>query len=120
MRIEIAICAGPRQWGDTRASWLARVPKAVRKALKTERETVSARMVKSLWYGAIRDPEHHAARDIRKASEIIAARKEALALAEKYRALVGGMNAADADFYREDIARLERVARLLCGLDRAG
>jgi hypothetical protein len=118
MRKEISIVAGPREWGDTRESWLSRVPKAVRKVLGTQKETVTFRTVRSLWYGSISDPEHHAARDIRRAAEIIKARGDALALAKKYESVIGGMNAADADFYREDIARLERVARLLCGVDR--
>ncbi|WP_316196311.1 MULTISPECIES: hypothetical protein [unclassified Bradyrhizobium] len=118
MRTEIAILAGPRRWGDTRESWLARVPRTIKEVLKTRTETVSFRMVKGLWYGEINDPEHHAARDVRRAAGIIAARNEALALAEKYRALIGGMNATDPNFYREDIARLERVARMLCGEGR--
>lgn len=115
MRKEIATLAGPRKWGDTRGSWLSRVPKAVKDALQTRVETVSARTVKSLWYGEIADPEHHAARDVRRAAEIVAARGEALALVGKYRELIGGMNAKDPDFFRAEIDRLERVARRLCG-----
>lgn len=118
MREEIGCVAGPRQWGDTRESWLSRVPREVRKLLGTPAETVSFRAVKAIWYGEISSPEHHAARDIRRAASIIEARKEARALAAKYRSLIGGMNATDPSFYSEDIARLERVARLLCGGDR--
>jgi len=91
----------------------------VKKALGTERETVSFRAVKSIWYGEITDPEHHAARDLRRAADIIAARREALELASKYQSIAGAMNASDQDFFSEDIARLERVARMLCGGDRA-
>lgn len=120
MRREIAFLAGVRGWGDTRASWLARVPREVRKALGTATETVSYRTVKSLWYGQISDPEHAAARDISRAAEIIRARQDALALAEKYQSLAGSMRGADESFYSADIARLERVARLLCGGDRPG
>ncbi|MGJ4954604.1 hypothetical protein ACQR1H_03090 [Bradyrhizobium sp. HKCCYLRH2015] len=115
MRTEISILAGPRQWGDTRESWLSRVPRAVKDTLRTRVETVSFRTVKSLWYGEISDPEHHAARDVRKAAEIMQARKDALSLVGRYRSIIGGLNAKNPDFYREDIARLERVARMLCG-----
>jgi hypothetical protein len=118
MRTEISILAGPREWGDTRGSWLARVPGAVRSALGTAKETVSCRTVKALWYGEISDPEHHAARDIRKAAELIKARGEARALAEKLHALAGGLDAADSNFYRADIARLERAIRSLGAGDR--
>ena len=78
------------------------------------------RTVKALWYGEIRDAEHHAARDLRRAAEIVKARKDALRLAEKYQTATGAMNATDPNFFSEEIARLERVARMLCALDRAG
>lgn len=120
MRNEIECVAGPRQWGDTRESWLSRVPRAVKRLLATDRETVSFRTVKSLWYGEITDNEHHAARDVRRAADIIRARKHALDLAQKYQTIIGGMSAADKDFFSEDIARLERVVRQLGGLDRPG
>ena len=115
MRNEIAVVAGPKEWGDTRGSWLARVPRAVRRALGTEKETVSHRAVRGLWYGEITDPDHHAARDVRRAAEIVKARNDAQALAAKYKTLVGAMNATNPGIYGEEIARLERVARLLCG-----
>jgi hypothetical protein len=121
VRTEITFLAGPRQWGDTRGSWLARVPKIIKRALGTEAETVSVRMVKSLWYGEISSGEHHAARDIKRAVEVIKARDEARALAEKYQSLIGGMRAAHPDTsnpYSEDIARLERIARILGGESR--
>ncbi len=54
VRNEISIVAGSREWGDTRESWLARVPRKV--------STVTFRTVKALWYGEIDDPEHWAAR----------------------------------------------------------
>lgn len=109
MRKEIAIVAGPKGWGDTRESWLARVPRKV--------PTVSFRTVKALFYGEIDDPEHWAARDIRRAAKIIEARKEASALADQYQKIAGGMRAQDQDFYSSDIDRLERLARLLGALD---
>lgn len=119
MREEISILAGPRDWGDTRESWLSRVPRAVKRALGTEGETVTYRMVKSLWYGEIKSSDHHAARDVRRAAEIIKARKEAARLATVFGTIAENMRAAHhSDQLSADIARLERVARLLGGGDR--
>jgi hypothetical protein len=112
VRKEIAIVAGPKNWDDTRESWLARVPRKV--------STVTFRTVKALWYGEIQDPMHWAARDIRRAAELIEGRRETAELAEKYQTIIGGLRAADENFYREEISRLER---LVCGMgivDRAG
>jgi hypothetical protein len=110
VRKEIAIVAGPRDWGDTRESWLARVPRKV--------QTVTFRTVKGLWYGEIIDPDHWAARDIRRAAELIEGRQEATALAAQYQKIAGGMLAQDEDFYRKEIDRLERLAGLISRLDR--
>jgi len=117
VRKEIAIVAGPKDWGDTRESWLARVPRAVCKALGTEKETVTFRTVKALFYGEIIDPNHWAARDISKAAELIEARKEASALADKYQKIAQGMRTQDEGFFGSDIDRLEHVARLLGAVD---
>lgn len=111
VRREIAIVAGPKDWGDTRESWLARVPRKV--------STVTFRTVKALWYEEIKDPTHWAARDIRRAAEIIEARKEAEQLAAKYQSISGAMREQDEDFYRTEIDRLERLVRLIGHLDRA-
>lgn len=112
VRREIAIVAGPKDWGDTRESWLARVPRKV--------STVTFRTVKALWYGEITDPGHWAARDIRRAAEIITARNEAAALADQYQAISGGLRAADENFYSAEIDRLERLVRVIGNLDRTG
>lgn len=111
MRREIAIVAGPKDWGDTRESWLARVPRKV--------QTVSFRTVKALWYGEIEDPDHWAARDIRREAELIQARNETAKLVSQFQNIAGGMRATDQDFYSAEIDRLERIARLLGGVDRA-
>jgi hypothetical protein len=111
VRREIAIVAGPKDWGDTRESWLGRVPRKVK--------TVSFRTVKALWYGEITDPEHWAARDIRREAELIEARKEAAELASQFQQIAGGMRDADSDLYRTEIDRLERIARLLGAVDRS-
>ena len=110
MRREIAIVAGPRDWGDTRESWLARVPRKVK--------TVSFRTVKALWYGEITDPNHWAARDIRREAELIEAKREAAALADQYQQIAGGLRGTDENFFGEEIARLERLARIISGQDR--
>lgn len=112
VRKEIATVAGPREWGDTRESWLARVPRKV--------TTVTFRTVKVLWYGEITDPMHWAARDIRRAAEVIEGRREAAALAAQYGQIVGGMRAIDPDFFCAEIDRLERIARQIGSVDRSG
>lgn len=112
VRKAIAIVAGPRGWGDTRESWLAIVPRKV--------TTVTFRTVKSLWYGEITDPNHWAARDIRRAAEEIEARREASALVVQYQTMIGGLRAADENFYRAEIDRLERLVSGMGAVDRTG
>lgn len=107
VRKAIATVAGPKDWSDTRESWLARVPRRVK--------TVSFRTVKALWYGEIADAEHWAARDIRREAELIEARREASALAQQYQQIAGGMRATDENFYSTEIDRLERLARIIGG-----
>lgn len=111
VRKEIAIVAGPREWGDTRESWLARVCKRV--------PTVSVRTVRALWYGEIRSDDHWAARDIRRAAEFIEANRETAALAARYEQIIGGYRAQDEDFYSAEIDRLERLVSRLRSVDRA-
>jgi hypothetical protein len=94
------------------------VPRAVKKILGTETETISYRTVKSLWYGQIKDPENKAIRHIRRAAQLIKAQKQALTLAQQYQTIARGMNEADRELYSSDIARLERVARMLGGVDQ--
>jgi hypothetical protein len=116
VRKEIAIVAGPRGWGDTRESWLAIVPRRTKEVLGLKKNPFSFRTVKALFYGEIKDPTHWAARDIKRAAELIEARKEAVALMAKYQTMIGGLRAADENFYREEIDRLEcLVGRLGAG-----
>lgn len=110
MRREIAIIAGPRDWGQTHESWLNRVPERVK--------TVSHRTVKALWYGEIKDPEHWAARDIRRAVELIEAQREAASLARQLETIVTGLNVSDPDFHKPSIAALVSALRNLRGPDR--
>ncbi len=105
VRTEIAIIAGPKDWGDTRESWLARVPRKV--------STVSFRTVKALWYGEIQDADHWAARDIRRAAEAIQAQRAAATLADKYQSIAGALRVQDPEFHQPQIDRLEYVIRRL-------
>jgi hypothetical protein len=110
VRREIAIIAGPKDWGDTRESWLARVPRKVK--------TVSFRTVKALWYGEIHDDNHWAARDIKRAAEHIEFQKEAQAHADRIQTAITHFRHQDAEFYGEEIARLERVISRIRAVDR--
>lgn len=111
MREEIAFLAGPRDWGVTRESWLSRVPEKV--------QTVTYRTVKALWYGEIKDENHWAARDIRRAVQIIRAQQEAQKRATEYEALANGLNVIDAPFHQHSIATLLGVARTLRGENKS-
>lgn len=111
VRTEISIVAGSREWGDTRESWLARVSRRV--------PTVTFRTVKALWYGKIDDPNHWAARDIRRAAELIAARQEASALASQLESIARSLNAKDEDFYSADVSALVGTIGKLRALDSA-
>lgn len=48
------------------------------------------------------------------------ARSEAQALAAKYEAIAGALNAKDPDFYSDDITAVIDAARALRGVGRAG
>ena len=109
MRQSIATVAGPREWGDTRESWLSRVTRRV--------PTVSFRTVKALWYGEIQDSDHWAARDIQRAADIIAGRREARAAAAVIAERIEGLRAKDADFYQPEITALVGALRMLGGED---
>jgi hypothetical protein len=107
MRDLVAAAAGPRQWNDTRESWLAR---AARNA------GVSYRQAKALFYGEITDDEHKTVRRMREA----AGQHEAEQLAHRFEALAGSLQSRDADFHSSDVAALLHAARALRGLDRSG
>jgi len=98
MREEIAFLAGDRDWGVTRESWLARVPEKV--------QTVTFRTVKALWYGEIDDPDHWAARDIRRAVHLLKAQREAQEYAGQLETIIRGLHAADPSANQQTIAAL--------------
>lgn len=87
----IAAVAGPRQWSDTRESWLARAARGARLPYRT---------IKALWYGEITDVNHRSARLLRDA-------------AEKYENIASALNQSDAEFHCADIAALLDMARKL-------
>ena len=103
MRELVSAVAGPRQWSDTRESWLARA------ARKTG---ISYRTIKAVWYGEITDKDHPAVQLLEHA-----AGRRAEVLAGKFESIARGMEATDEAFYREDIAALVHTARQLRGLD---
>jgi hypothetical protein len=107
MRNDIAILAGPRDWGDSRASWLDKVHELV--------PTVSHRTIKALWYGEISDPDHWAARDIRRAVEVLQAQREAASLAQQLESIISGLNVTDPDFHKPSTAALVSALRALRG-----
>jgi NADPH-dependent glutamate synthase beta subunit-like oxidoreductase len=111
MRKEIALIAGHMDWSETQDTWLNKVPNRVK--------TVSHRTVKALWYGEISDPDHWAARDIRRAAEVIKAQREAAALASQLETIVNGLNASDPDFHKPSVAALVSALRSLRGQDRS-
>lgn len=111
MRNEIAFLAGPREWGVTRESWLAGVTKKV--------PTVTFRTVKAIWYGEIEDPDHWAARDIRRAADVIKAQREAAQLAAQLQSLATGLDVTDPNFHSPTIAALLGTIRQLRGEDRS-
>lgn len=62
MREFVGVVAGPREWSDTRQSWLARAAR---------RSGLTYRTIKSIWYGEIDDPKHYAAQLLRIAAQKI-------------------------------------------------
>lgn len=102
MRELVAAVAGPKQWSDTRQSWLAR---AARKA------GISYRQCKALWYGEIIDPYHRSARLMRDAAE-----QRASDLAGQFEMVARSMNATDPDFFGADVLALVHAARALRGV----
>jgi hypothetical protein len=107
MRELVASVAGPREWGDTRESWLSRAAR---------RAGVSYRQAKALFYGEITDADHKTARRMREA----AGRHEAAQLAQRFEALAGSLQSRDADLRCSDVAALLHAARALRDLDRSG
>lgn len=110
MRDVIAAVAGPREWNDTRESWLGRAAR---------RAGITYRQAKALFYGEITDPEHKAARRMLDAAQKNGT-KEAQELADRFETIARSLHATDQDHYGPDIAALVHAARALRGLAGAG
>ena len=106
MRELVEAVAGPRQWSDTRESWLSRAAR---------RSGLSFRTVKAVWYGEIKDESHSSIRLLRHA-----ALQRTEALASRFETIARGMESADPDFYSAEVLGLINAARALRGLDRTG
>lgn len=106
MRELVEAVAGPRQWSDTRESWLSRAAR---------RSGLSFRTVKAVWYGEIKDEGHNSIRLLRHA-----ALERAEVLASRFETIARGMESADPDMFRDDVLALVNVARALRGVGRTG
>lgn len=110
MRDVVAIVAGPRGWGDTRQSWLARAAR---------RAGVTYRQAKALFYGEITDPKHLAARrmieEAQRRREEKAARNEYAELRDRIARLEALLVQTDADFHSPHVAGLREQADGLGG-----
>lgn len=110
VRDAMILIAGKPGYGE-QPRWLQRVADAA---------NISRRAARSLWRGEIDNKNHRASIAVQRAAEIAQARKEALALSDKYQSMIGGMRAQDEDFFSAEIDRLERLVRVIGALDRAG
>jgi hypothetical protein len=100
MRALIEAVAGPREWSDTRGSWLNRAAR---------RSGLSFRTIKSIWYGQIRDESHHAVRLLRHTAEQRAA--------QQYETIARSLQAIDPEFHSPRITQYLALARALRDLE---
>ena len=105
MREIVIAVAGPRDFNDTRETWLRRAGR---------RAGVSFRQVKAIWYGEISDPHHRSVRLMQDA-----AMKRARELAGTYEYAAQRLATIDPDFHCDDVVALIRAARALRGVDSA-
>jgi hypothetical protein len=110
LRELLATVAGPRQWSDTRESWLNRAAR---------RAGITFRQAKACFYGELTDPLHPSAQRLRDAARRLGC-TEAEGLAEKFETVARSLDAADPDFYGTDCTALVDAARALRGLGRTG
>jgi len=103
----IALAGEPPAYG-AQARWLAGIAKKVGASYRTAR---------SLWLNEIKDPNHWAAREVRRQAEIEKARREANLLATKFEKIAEGSN-AHKNLSSSDIAALVHAASILRSMDR--
>lgn len=106
MRALIGAVAGPRQWSDTRESWLNRAAR---------RSNLTYRTIKAIWYGEISDAGNRSIRLLQHA-----AKQRANALSGRLEEIARGMESTDAHLYRQDISALISAVRALRGVDCPG
>jgi hypothetical protein len=96
----VAAVAGPREWGDTRQSWIARAAR---------RANISYRQARAIFYGEIDDPEHKAVRRMQAAIDHQQEKDAANELAD-LRSRIARLEAllvsSDADFHRPTLDSL--------------
>lgn len=109
MRELVAAVAGPREWGETRESWLARSARMA---------GVTYRQAKAVFYGEITDDDHRSVRRMKQAARELRGRREAQELAAQFESIARSAHEADTDFHSEDVAALVHAARILRGFDR--
>lgn len=99
--------AGKPGYGE-QERWLETVARAA---------DITVRTARSLWRNEISEV-HWAAEKVRREARIKQARRDAAALSDQYTTIIGGLRARDENFYSAEIARLERLIRIIGHLDR--
>jgi hypothetical protein len=105
----ISLAGRPPSYGE-QSRWLSDVAK---------RAGITFRTARSLWLGEISKEDHLAMKRLKEQAQIEEARREVRQLAVQYAQLAGGMRAEGQNLFSAEIDRLERIARILGGLDRA-
>lgn len=81
---------------------------------------ISFRTARSLWNNEIKNPDHLAAREIKRLAQLKEARRDALMVAEFFDRRAAALSSIDADFHRSEIDAFVEAARAIRGLNRAG
>lgn len=104
VRALIEAVAGPRQWSDTRQSWLSRAAR---------RSGLTYRTIRGVFYGEITNESHPAIQLLRHT----AGDTGPAAHARRLETIANGLAATDPDYFGPDIAALVSAIRALRGLD---
>lgn len=81
---------------------------------------ISFRTARSLWNNEIKNPNHLAAREIKRLAQLKEARRDALMVAEFFDRRAAKLASIDPDFYRNDIDAFVEAARAIRDGNRAG
>jgi hypothetical protein len=104
----ITLAGHPPTYGEM-PRWLAKVAKSA---------GISFRTARSLWLGEIKDPEHLAAKAVRRQAQIEEARRDAKVVADFFNSHAQALANIDADFHRNDIDAFVAAARALGSRNR--